>query len=361
MQPISRLDPEPPDDVTWDSFVAASPEAHLLQTSHWGRLKSRFGWEVERVAVTNGDAIIAGAQVLYRSLPLGLTLAYVPKGPLVNWDDEGAVLTLLAALRQAAHRRRAFCLKLEPDVLDDPSLAGQLEGYGFRRSQQTIQPRRTMLVDLSPDLDEILTRMKPKTRYNIRLARRREVVVREGIEADLPVFYQLMQLTATRDCFSIHSREYYEAVYRIFVPAGLARLLLASYRGRTLAGLMAFAWGRRAWYMYGASSDENRNRMPNYLLQWEAIRWAKERGCLTYDLWGIPDEHEDVLEREFLKRSGGLWRVYRFKRGFGGRTIRYLGAYDDVYFQPLYWLYDGAGTLLERRWGESWHRRLRSG
>ena len=102
---------------------------------------------------------------------------------------------------------------------------------------------------------------------------------------------------------------------------------------------MAFAWGCRAWYMYGASSDEHRNRMPNHLLQWEAIGWAKEKGCLTYDLWGIPDEDEEVLEREFLKRSGGLWGVYRFKRGFGGRVVRFLGAYDYIYSPLLYRLY----------------------
>jgi len=169
-----------------------------------------------------------------------------------------------------------------------------------------------------------------------------------------------MLLTGKRDTFPIYSKEYYEAIYRLFVPAGLARLFLASYRGEVLAGLMAFALGRRAWYLYGASSNEHRDRMPNYLLQWEAIRWAKEKGCLTYDLWGIPDEDQDALERGFLKRCDGLWGVYRFKRGFGVRLVRYLGAYDDVYLYPRYWLYNQAAAFLQHRWGEAWHRRLRS-
>jgi lipid II:glycine glycyltransferase (peptidoglycan interpeptide bridge formation enzyme) len=181
--------------------------------------------------------------------------------------------------------------------------------------------------------------MKSKTRYNIRLAGRKGVAVREGTAEDLPGFCCLMQITGQRDGFGIHSKSYYETAYQLFVPQGLAKLFLATYEDRVLAGIMAFAFGQRAWYMYGASSDEHRDLMPNYLLQWEAIQWAKERGCLTYDLWGVPDEEEEVLEKEFLERSDGLWGVYRFKRGFGGQVVHYLGAYDYVYSPLLYRLY----------------------
>jgi len=332
--------PQPVSEEEWNSFVAAQG-GHILQSWAWGQLKASFGWQAVRVVLEREGRPVAGAQVLFRPF-LGASIAYVPKGPIVDLADREATEELLAALHRLARRRRAIFLKIEPDLADDPALARRLEGYGFRPSPQTIQPRRTILVDLTPDPEAILARMKPKTRYNIRLARRKEVAVREGTEADLDVFYHLMQLTGRRDGFPIHSREYYEAAYRLFVPAGLAKLFLASYRGQVLAGLMAFAWGRRAWYMYGASSDEHRNRMPNHLLQWEAIGWAKEKGCLTYDLWGIPDEDEEVLEKEFLKRSGGLWGVYRFKRGFGGRVVRFLGAYDYIYSPLLYRLYNQA-------------------
>jgi len=128
-------------------------------------------------------------------------------------------------------------------------------------------------------------------------------------------------------------------VYRLFVPQGIGRLLLAEYEGKLIAGVMVFAWGDKAWYMYGASSDAHRDRMPNYLLQWQAMLWAKSRGCRTYDLWGIPDEDEETLEAHFLERHDGLWGVYRFKRGFGGRVLRYVGAWDQVYRPVLYWLY----------------------
>jgi len=325
----------------WNSFVAASPGGHILQSSQWGRLKERFGWQAARIAIGYRGQFLAGAQILFRPLPLGpQTIAYVPKGPITNWANEEVTQTLLGALHHLCRRRRAIFLKIEPDLAEDPAVAQRLTDLGFRASPQTIQPRRTILLDLTPDLEIILARMKSKTRYNIRLAARKGVTVREGTVKDLPGFYRLMQITGERDRFAIHSESYYEAAYQLFVPQGLAKLFLATFEDKVLAGLLAFAFGQRAWYMYGASSNEHRNLMPNYLLQWEAIKWAKERGCLTYDMWGIPDEEEEVLEREFLKRSGGLWGVYRFKRGFGGQVVRYLGAYDHVYSPSLYWLYN---------------------
>jgi peptidoglycan pentaglycine glycine transferase (the first glycine) len=272
-------------------------------------------------------------------LPLG-TLAYVPRGPVVDPDNREALALLLSALHRVVRREKAIFLKLEPPWEDDPSLDEFLKAHGFRPSSQTIQPRTTLLLGLTVDLDDLLAQMKPKTRYNIRLAGRKGVVVREGSEEDLPVFYRLLQETSQRDGFAIHAREYYEEAWRRFVSQGKARLFVASYRGETLAGLMAFALGRTAWYLYGASSGRHRNLMPNHLLQWEAIQWAKARGCTTYDLWGIPDEVGQALARgeEPEGGTGGLWGVYRFKRGFGGRVARYPGAYDAVYRPVLYWL-----------------------
>jgi peptidoglycan pentaglycine glycine transferase (the first glycine) len=325
----------------WNSFVAAFPGGHVLQSSEWGQLKERFGWQVARVAIEGGGQWLAGAQVLFRRLPLRLrTIAYVPKGPITDWTDAEVTQTLLEALHHLCRQRRAIFLKIEPDLAKDPTLAQRLTELGFRASPQTIQPQCTILLDLTPATEDILARMKSKTRYNIRLAVRKGVMVRGGTLNDLPGFYRLMQLTGERDGFGIHSESYYELAHQLFVPQGLAKLFLATFEDKVLAGIMAFAFGQWAWYMYGASSDEHRNLMPNYLLQWEAIQWAKERGCLTYDLWGIPDEEEEVLEREFLKRNDGLWGVYRFKRGFGGQVVRYLGAYDHVYSPLLYWLYD---------------------
>jgi lipid II:glycine glycyltransferase (peptidoglycan interpeptide bridge formation enzyme) len=328
------------DAAAWDGFVRAAPNGHVLQTTAWARLKGHFGWEAGYALVEEANRIQAGAQVLFRPLPLGLgCVAYVPKGPLVNWTDDALTGALLDALHHLCRRQRAIFLKIEPDEEDRPALAQRLQAWGFRPSPQTIQPRRTILIDLTPAPDNILAQMKSKTRYNIRLAERKGVTVRAGTEHDLDAFYRLMLITAERDRFGVHSRAYYETVYQLFVPRGIGRLLLAEYEGELIAGVMVFAWGDKAWYMYGASSDAHRERMPNYLLQWQAMLWAKSHGCRTYDLWGIPDEDEETLEAHFLDRHDGLWGVYRFKRGFGGRVLRYVGAWDQVYRPALYWLY----------------------
>jgi peptidoglycan pentaglycine glycine transferase (the first glycine) len=328
----------------WDELVAAAPGGHLLQGWAWGELKARFGWRVRRLAVGR-----AAAQVLFRSLPGGLgSLAYVPKGPLADWKDASAVRELLAAIRPIARQEGALCLKIEPSLEDDAAHAERLRALGFHPSPQTIQPRRTLLVDLGAEPDEVLARMNQTTRRNIRLAGRKGVTVRPGGEADLPAFYQLMKHTAERNGFGIHTQDYYETAHRLFVPSGQGCLLLAEYESQLLAGLVAFAFGDTAIYMYGASSDEERNRMPTYLLQWEAMRWARARGCRVYDLWGVPDADAEALEAEFTERSDGLWGVYRFKRGFGGRLMRWIGAWDLVYAPLRYRLYTWAVRWLNR-------------
>jgi len=333
------------DPAIWDRLVTIAPGGHVLQSWAWGELKSRFGWDVQRLASAS-----SGAQVLYRSLPAGLgTIAYVPKGPVADLSDPSALQELMDAIQPLAEQRRAICLKIEPNAKDTASLAERLQALGFRRSPQTIQPRRTLLVDLDGKPDDLLKRMKSKTRYNIRLAARRGVTVRPGNQADLPAFYQLMKVTSQRDAFGIHSYDYYETAHQLFVPTGQGQMLLAEHEGQLLAGLVVLGKGETACYMYGASSNEGRKLMPTYLLQWEAMLWAQEHGYRLYDLWGVPDEEEDILEEQFTQRSDGLWGVYRFKRGFGGRLVRSTGAWDLVYAPVRYRLYSLAIGWRNRR------------
>jgi len=344
MTPVVQTFDRAEDQTAWDAWVTATPGGHILQSWAWGELKSRFGWRVERLGLDS-----AGAQVLYRPLPGGVgSIAYVPKGPLMDWGDGQTIRELTAAIRPLARRQRAICLKIEPDLEDSPDWTKTLTAAGFRPSPQPIQPRRTIVVDLDAEPEAILARMKQKTRYNIRLAGRKGVVVRPGDEGDLPAFYELMEDTSRRDRFAIHSRAYYEAVHRLFVATDRGRLLLAEHEGRLLAGLVVVALGDTACYLYGASADEGRDLMPSYLLQWEAMVWARERGCRAYDLWGVPDEDESTLEAGFAQRGDGLWGVYRFKRGFGGRLVRTVGAWDLVLAPARYWLYNSALRLRAR-------------
>lgn len=340
------------DDREWDKYVLERG-GHLLQTSRWAELKRAFGWDYEIVAVGSGSEITAGALVLLRRLPLGLgTVAYVPRGPVVDWEDRVGLSSLMAALDHAAYQHRAILLKLEPDESDTPALREQLSGLNFRLSIHQVQPPRTILIDIGGTEEDILACMNQGTRRKIRLAAKRGVTVRFGDSNDLFAFNRLMALTGERDAFGVHSPAYYEKVYELFAPQGgsaqrkqaCVALLMASYEGKDLGGLMVFALGKKAWYLYGASSDEERQRMPNHALQWEAIRWARQQGCTTYDMWGIPDEDEEVLEAQFQTRHDGLWGVYGFKRGFGGQVVRMVGAWDRVYRPVRYAAYKMAAT-----------------
>jgi peptidoglycan pentaglycine glycine transferase (the first glycine) len=307
--------------------LSQHPQAHLLQTSAWGEFKARFGWQVERVCA--GES---GAQVLFRPLPLGFSFAYVAKGPVgADWP------ALWPELDRVCRGRRAVMLKVEPDLVEPLSSGAEAWFAGFQGRSEPVQPRRTMVLSLAGEEADWLARMKQKTRYNIRLAEKKGVQVRPS--GDVHSFYQLMQVTGQRDGFGVHSLEYFQEAYRHFYPLGMCELLMAEFEGRPLAGLMVFARGRRAWYFYGASNDEERARMPAYLLQWHAMRWAKSRGCEEYDLWGVPDADEETLEANFTGRSEGLWGVYRFKRGFGGQLLRSAGAWDRAYLPLVYPLY----------------------
>lgn len=304
-----------------DPFYSQTP--HLLQSPLWGQFKAEFGWEAE--VFRSRDA---WAQVLFRRLPLGLSIAYLPKGPVgLNWAQ------LWGQIDAACKRRGAIFLQVEPDLSESeisPDLAQQFQG--FNEEPRTIQPRSTILIDLRAEEGELLARMKQKTRYNIRLAEKKGGIVRET--SDIQGFYQLMRTTGARDGFAVHDISYYQKAYDIFAPSGACVLLGAYQEQQPLAYLMLFLAGERSWYFYGASDDTSRNLMPTYLLQWEAMRWSKAHGATIYDLWGIPDASAEELEEQFMQRSDGLWGVYRFKRGFGGEVVRSAPAFIRVY-QPL--------------------------
>lgn len=320
---------KPVAEADWNAFVAGHPDGHLLQTSQWAELKRPFGWQAERVALTGEGRIVAGAQVLFRRLPWGQTLAYAPKGPLVDWRNPAQVQPLLDALRAACAPYRPALLKIEPDLPDSPLLDLILASYGFQRGHP-VQPRSTILVSLEEGAEAALARMKQKWRYNVRLAERKDVTVRAMTAADLPAWHAMNAETGQRDGFGIHEPAYYQRALELF-PTAWSRWLVAELQGQPLAAIAAFALAGKAWYMWGASSSLERQRMPNHALQWAAMQWAADIGCRSYDLWGIPDEVGADPQRyaeDFAEQRGGLWGVYRFKQGFGGQIRRYTGAWD---------------------------------
>ncbi len=315
----------------WNQFLQKYPNAHLLQTAEWGELKSAFGWKPVRIV--SGTV---GVQILFRKFPLGYTVGYIPK-PVMSGQLLVNNLSVWQEVDSICKRHHAIFLKLEPDLWQDEA-SSEITNYSrLITSPQNIQPPRTIVVDIRGPEEETLSRMKQKTRYNIRLAEKKGVTVRTW--NDIESFHKMILLTGSRDRFGVHSLEYYKRAYDLLHPRQMAELLLAEYEGKPLAALFVARNGNRAYYLYGASTDEERNRMPTYLLQWEAMKWAKACGCEQYDLWGVPDEEEETLEANFEKRQDGLWGVYRFKRGFGGELKRAVQALDRVYNPLLYWAY----------------------
>jgi len=350
-----------PDPAEWDAFTARHPGGHLLQSSGWGALKQQVGWQARRVLVVGQAGPQAGAQLRLRRR-LGLSAAYIPRGPLFSKSWAASAL-LLAALDRLARSNRAVFLRMEPNVLEDDPQAGALHSAllieGFRPGTP-LQPHTSLHLDLSPTPEQLLAAMSKGHRADIRRAAREGVTVRPGQgAADLAAFYAIMEQTGARADFAIHSRAYYQTAWELFqqnmaapatehAAANAGQLFLAEQNGVTLAACMIFAWAGTGLYLYGGSIEAGLKSGANHALQWQAIQWARAHGCRLYDFWGVPDQFglaalaTDAAERVQLEeqaKSDPLYGVFRFKKGFGGQVTRYLPAYDRVYMPPLYALW----------------------
>jgi peptidoglycan pentaglycine glycine transferase (the first glycine) len=341
------------DRETWNATLALIPNAHVLQTWEWGEFKaSTTGWKPERFAYMHKGQTVAFAQILTRQEG-PFKVSYVPKGPALDYGSRELANAVLEALKRHAREQHVIFLKIDPDVVIGYGVPGEAGAYdeplgaqisagwekaGLRFSREQIQFRNSVVVDLRRSEDDLLAAMKQKTRYNVRLAARRDVDIRFGDESDLDLLYSLYAETALRDGFVIRPLAYYRQAWGDFMKAGLAQPIIAEYKGRAIAHVIIFGFGRRAWYFYGASSDEERSRMPTYALQWEAMRWAKSQGMMLYDMWGAPDDFDD--ERDPM--AG----VFRFKSGFGGVVVRRAGAWDYPVRPTLYTVYTRAMPAL---------------
>lgn len=340
MPAVTKIDAQ-----KWDDFVRNQPQGHLLQLSGWGTLKSAFGWEAQRTTLTDDEnRIMGGAQLLFRPLPMRLgKVAYLPMGPYCVEPTYEA--QLWEAIHQTAQMHGARFLKWEPGIFLDAAAKPNPTALNFQESVQTIQPPRTILIDIHDDDDTILARMNQGTRRKIRQGPKKGVRFYIGDKTDIPRFTAMMATTGNRNEFGVHDANYYQMAYDRFKESNQVALIMAEHEGDALAGMMVFAVGEFAWYIYGASANIKRNLMATYGIQWEAIQWAKARGCHYYDMWGIPDEDEDTLETQFQERSDGLWGVYGFKRGWGGSVVRSLGTWDKVYNPAIYQMYKVALNL----------------
>jgi lipid II:glycine glycyltransferase (peptidoglycan interpeptide bridge formation enzyme) len=343
--PVSAFEQQTSQDL-WQNALQALPNAHALQSWTWGEFKSRWGWTSYPLLLTipdNREIPQAAALLLKKRFPLlPFSILYVPRGPALDYNNASLRRLVLAELEGIARRENAIFIKLDPGVVrswglepERPSPIGtkfvqELQQRGWRFSSEQIQFRNTVELALQRPEEELLKSMKQKTRYNIRLAARKGIVVRQGTPLDFQTIAEMYEETATRDGFAIRPSGYYLDIWQAFYDAGMAQPLLAEFEGEPVAAVILVRSGSRVTYMYGASTDRERKRMPNHLLQWEAIRWAREQGCEIYDFWGAPDEFVE---------TDPLWGVWRFKAGFQGQVVRHIGAWDYVVRPLWYWLY----------------------
>jgi peptidoglycan pentaglycine glycine transferase (the first glycine) len=362
----------------WNSLIANLPNPHFLQTYEWGQVKARYGWTPLYV-IWDADgkwkvvsdpnqlstfhspvaaALILKRQILRNGFVVRVAILYSPKGPLLDWANEALRNRVLDDLQSLAKKQSAIFLKIDPDVVlgkgvpsgvDDvvdatgQTILSDLKRRGWGYSSDQIQFKNTVLVDLRLTEEELLARMKQKTRYNIRLAEKKGVVLRIGTAKDFEVLYQMYAETSIRDGFVIRDEGYYKTVWTTYLgntqssisnpqspipnpQLPFAEPLIAEVANEPVAAIFVFYFAGRAYYIYGMSRDRHREKMPAYLLQWEAIKRAKAKGCTVYDLWGAP---------EVFDEGDSMWGVYRFKEGLGGKVVRTLGAWD---FAPnLFW------------------------
>ncbi|MBU0731410.1 peptidoglycan bridge formation glycyltransferase FemA/FemB family protein [Patescibacteria group bacterium] len=287
----------------WNKFVVRSGGS-FLQSWAWGNFQHDYGRDVKRIAVEQDGEIIAGAQIISYQLPAKRTYFFSPRGPVVFHD------LILEKIREMAPKDNCLFWKLEPmeeDVAEKLNL----------RKVQDVHPKKTLILDITPEEDELLKNMKPKTRYNIRLAKKKGVKIRVSSEVEaLDKFYDLLNATADRQQIRVFPRSYYQLMVHILEEQSLAKVYLAEYEGEVIAANLMLAFGHTMTYLHGGTSQDHRNVMAPQLLQWQAILDAKEAGLKRYDFFGISDEKPS-------------WAgITRFKRGFGGEEVIYPGTFE---------------------------------
>jgi lipid II:glycine glycyltransferase (peptidoglycan interpeptide bridge formation enzyme) len=362
----------------WNSIISKLPNPHFLQTYEWGQVKAKYGWN-PLYALWTADgkfsvfkdtdhwslvtdqcvaaALILKRQILRNGFSARLSVLYSPKGPLLDWTNVSLRNRALNDLQSFAKKQGAIFLKMDPDVVlgtgvpetggdvidnGGQAVMSELKQRGWVYSSDQIQFKNTVQVDLNLSEEELLARMKPKTRYNVRLSEKKGVSLRVGAKKDFPLLYKMYAETSIRDGFVIRDEGYYKTVWEIFMTGEqssienrkssmpLAEPLIAEVNNEPIAAIFVFYFAERAYYVYGMSRDVHREKMPTYLLQWDAMKRAKAKGCNIYDLWGAPDVFDE---------SDSMWGVYRFKEGLGGKVIRTLGAWDFAPHLLWYKLY----------------------
>lgn len=317
IRPLQPADP-------WADLVNRQPLQPFLQTWPWGDFQQAIGRRIWRLGAFAHQQLVGSALVISHELLFGKTYLYCPRGPVA--DSPAALRALAQAIRDLGRETDAMYVKIDPGLY---RFADELREVlnGFQEGT-TLQPQQTSVINVEQPPETLLATLHPKTRYNIRLAEKKGVTVRwSGAASDLEVFLRLMHATAGRQGIRLHSDSYYRLLFSTLNKAGMAELILGEYNGAVRAAHLVVWHGQTATYLHGGSDDIHKEAMVPYLLQWQTIVTANQRGVRDYDLWGVaPDDSP-------THRWAG---ITRFKRGFGGRDIAFPSAFNAV-LQPQWY------------------------
>jgi peptidoglycan pentaglycine glycine transferase (the first glycine) len=325
----------------WNELVLKEPYFALMQSWEWGEYKEKLGWHAFRIAVEQDGVFIAGAQLLIELLPLNVaSIAYIPRGPIGNWLADDIFKTLITKIFEIIQSYNSIFLRIDPPLTRDQSREELLFKNKFRKARCNTQPQATIIMDISQNYENILKGMRGSTRRKILTAEHKGVEVISGDFVHLSPFYELMKITSKRGGFVPKSFEYYQKQWETFQQYNQVGFFLACFQENIIAAHIAYCFGQHAAFFHQVSSSEYGNLNANSLLVGEEIKWAKSRNCISYDLWGIPDDIEATTPGEINcneeERTDGLWGVYKFKRGFSKNIVCFIGTFDLVLKPLLY-------------------------
>ncbi len=337
------------DKEQWNDFLTCQPRGHLLQSYEWGELNKYLRGRIYRLGAQEDGRMVGALMLTVSQVPLPVSIPgirfqwlYGSRGPTVERPDAPALAALIGHAHEIGRQERAVALRLEPNIADDdPAMDAWIAAYralGFQTNPIAVHGRRSWVLDIRPDAEQLLANFKMTWRQNVRSAERKGVVIREATsDADFDAYYELLKITSQRDAFFIHSKDYHKEILRQFASKGDAILYLADHEGEALAAKMLIRFGDWCWDMFGATSDNKRNLKPAYLLQYRCFQWAKARNCTYFDFRTIP---------EILEPGEEMWGVYEYKKGFGGFSRLNIPTQDYVY-RPL--VYNAWRSLVEMR------------
>lgn len=318
----------------YENFISSHPKGHFMQSFYWSKVKTEWKWNAVIERDEKGN-IIGTLSFLIRKIPyLPYSLMYAPRGPVCFVENEELVKTLIDAAKEEAKKNKCYLIKIDPDIKNtDKNFRDLMIRQGFKikdenKNFEGIQPRFVFRLDIKGKTpDELLASFHQKTRYNIRVAIKNGVQVKHFGKAILKDFIPIMRTTGERDNFTTRPLEYFEKMADAL--GDKMRVYIASFEGTPIAGAICIHYGSKVWYLYGASANIHRNTMPNYLIQFEMIKWAVEEGCSVYDFRGVSGDMDE---------NNPLYGIYRFKKGFNPELTEFIGELDFVCNKPIYFL-----------------------